>query len=337
VLHPETTSHDEDLTMTPRPRPHASGARGTTACSFGSRIAAALMTTCVFVAAGVPVVADGQRPLHAIHLGTLGSGISRATGVNDHGQVVGWSRSAEGVTHAFIWTAAAGMRDLGTLGGDFSSAVAINNSGLTIGDSRTADGLSHAVAWTAAAGAIDLVPQSACSTAVALNDTGMVVGWFNTSDAFCNTRSSHAFVWTAASGAIDIGTLGGAASYATAVNGQGMVVGGSTIPGDAATHAFAWSPARSMTDLGTIGGNFAEALAVNDAGMVTGAATIAGDTARHPFVWTDADGMIDLGRSGFPRGINNRGVVVGAFATVDGGACLFDFLSCDPHGPQRTG
>ena len=52
-------------------------------------------------------------------LGTLGGDYSDAYGINDAGQVVGWSYTAEGFGHAFITAAdGMGMRDLGTLGGN---------------------------------------------------------------------------------------------------------------------------------------------------------------------------------------------------------------------------
>jgi probable HAF family extracellular repeat protein len=63
-------------------------------------------------------------------LGTLGGNSSYALGINDSGQVAGYSYLADNVTiHAFIWSAAPGMVDLGTDGGADSRAWAINASG----------------------------------------------------------------------------------------------------------------------------------------------------------------------------------------------------------------
>lgn len=69
---------------------------------------------------------------------------------------------------------------------------------------------------------------------------------------------------------IDLGTLGGTTSNAYGINDSGMVVGSSTLPGDAATHAFAYS-GGAMIDLGTLpGGTNSTAYAVNRYGQIAG-------------------------------------------------------------------
>ncbi len=71
-----------------------------------------------------------------IDLGTLGGELSRAYGVNDVGQVVGYSERAPGgdrIFHAFLWQEGK-MIDLGAIGGfESSRADAVNNSGMVIG------------------------------------------------------------------------------------------------------------------------------------------------------------------------------------------------------------
>src|SRR5215207_10175943 len=50
-------------------------------------------------------------------LGTLGGTNSYAYGINDSGQVVGYSDTANSGPHAFLYDSTNGMKDLGTLGG----------------------------------------------------------------------------------------------------------------------------------------------------------------------------------------------------------------------------
>jgi probable HAF family extracellular repeat protein len=61
---------------------------------------------------------------------------SYATGINNHGAVVGYysGTATGGKERAFLWTAADGMKDLGALpGGDVSVAMAINDQGRVTG------------------------------------------------------------------------------------------------------------------------------------------------------------------------------------------------------------
>jgi probable HAF family extracellular repeat protein len=79
----------------------------------------------------------------AVHdLGTLGGNSSSASGINDRGQIVGFSTTASGDFHAFLYENGV-MTDLGTLpGSNFSVANGINNRGDVVGASG-----GHAVLW----------------------------------------------------------------------------------------------------------------------------------------------------------------------------------------------
>jgi probable HAF family extracellular repeat protein len=122
--------------------------------------------------------------------------------------------------------------------------------------------------------AVDLGSLGGQSYATAVNDSGQVVG-----------NGSHAFSWTQAGGMVDLGTLGGTASGAIAVNATGQVVGLSTLPGDGSFHAFSWTQEGGMVDLGTLGGTNSYAAAVNATGQVVGGSHIPGDSTQHAVLW----------------------------------------------------
>jgi probable HAF family extracellular repeat protein len=104
--------------------------------------------------------------------------VSRAIGVNDTDEVVGYSGPYYGYSHAFLWTAQDGMRDLGTLGGPYSFALGINSARQIVGYAATPSLVSHAVAWVDGA-IVDLgtVTPNHRAEATSINSQGQVVGW----------------------------------------------------------------------------------------------------------------------------------------------------------------
>ena len=77
-----------------------------------------------------------------------GNSYSLAAGINERGQIVGWSQSGSGPPHAVLWEQGR-MTDLGALAdAEQSRALAISNSGRVTGWSRSASGEIRAVVWS---------------------------------------------------------------------------------------------------------------------------------------------------------------------------------------------
>lgn len=82
-------------------------------------------------------------------IGTLGGLSAFAEGMNNRGELAGYSfRSEDFMPHAFVWSRKHGMRelkDLSTSSGSLASGI--NDRGHIAGTSRTQDGDFHAVVW----------------------------------------------------------------------------------------------------------------------------------------------------------------------------------------------
>jgi probable HAF family extracellular repeat protein len=113
----------------------------------------------------------------AVSLGTLGGHQSLAQGINDLGQIVGWSQLAGGSVRATLWQSGS-IIDLGSAG-DYSSATAINNKGQVVGSS-TGPANARAFMWDQGR-MINLgtLGQGGDSVAYDINDLGIVVGEYN--------------------------------------------------------------------------------------------------------------------------------------------------------------
>lgn len=252
-------------------------------------------------------------------LGSL-DGDSRASAINDRGQVVGESTP---IPHVFFWTAKDGMKDIGTLGG-WSKAYDINNRGEVVGSSLTNSSEAHAFFWTESKGVIDIGTLNGgnYSWGFGINDRSQVVGQSNIASGVY-----HAFFWTAEGGITDlhmIANLGGNWSGARDSNNRGQIVGwGETASGD--YHAVIWTAHGAIKDIGTFNGFYAYGQGINEHGEVVGYMSgIEGrPTAGHAlaFLWTKKDGMIDLGSLGgnsYSSKINDRGQVVGGSQVESG-------------------
>ena len=156
----------------------------------------------------------------ASDLGTLGGGpevvdyASAANGVNDLGQVVGWSATTRVVpagspVHAVIWNAGTGITDLGTLPGDTSSAaLKINLSGQVIGSSGNSiypfpfeqnlpfEVIGHPFVWSKTKGMRDLNNLIPANSGWVLNSVKDINFWGQIVGSGTHNGQTHGFLLT---------------------------------------------------------------------------------------------------------------------------------------------
>jgi probable HAF family extracellular repeat protein len=172
------------------------------------------------------------------------------------------------------------------------------------------------------------------SQAAGINDSGQVVGNSWTTDG-----SDRAFLSTGGN-LYDLGQIGGpgGASYAYAINNQGLITGQASGGIGGNYDAFLYSGSGPMTDLGDLGGS-SEAWAINNAGQIVGDSYLSDGITDDAFLYSGGDPITDLGgtmtdlNSLIPAGsgwqlvaaygINDNGDIVG-YGIYDGQTEAFE-------------
>jgi probable HAF family extracellular repeat protein len=172
----------------------------------------------------------------------LGVSGARATGVNNHGVVVGVTDELE--LNGFMWQNGV-LTQLPSPVPCCAGARDVNDAGRIAGTATASlFGVVEAVYWENG----EMFELGVEGEAIAVSEAGHIVGtmWVSASE-------SHAFLWH--EGVMtDLGTLGGSLGRACDVNDSAVVVGYSDVPGVGA-NPFIWENG-TMTQLPTLGGMF---------------------------------------------------------------------------------
>ncbi len=207
------------------------------------------------------------------NLGTLGGTQPHGSlgykevGINDAGQVVGFSRTAGGAIHAFVKSPGQNMVDLGNIPGSTENrAACINSQGIIGGWYRDNAFVYHACEWMKIGDVYQLtvLPEDIRSV-YGINAAGYLVG-----------GEYHAMVKTPGN-LVDLGTLpGGSQSTATGINDANTIVGFSLDSGYTPTACY-WTYSNGSFSAAAnllFGGYNSKAFAINNPGQVVGNTTI---------------------------------------------------------------
>lgn len=223
-------------------------------------------------------------------LGTLGKE-SRATAINNHGEIAGWAEVEGNVPHAVVWrngklvdvsppdalqTWVSGINDRGELVGYVNPAGP--GSGIFQPFLRHEGKLAL----------LRILPGYDYVETHGINSKGEFVGAGIRKKSDDKGLPAHAFLWS--NGKLqDLGTLGGVYSRAFGVNNADQVVGASFLP-DRRSRAFLWQNGR-MVELNRCirsnsGWDLSEARGINNKGQIVGVGVY--QEQRRAFILTPA-------------------------------------------------
>jgi probable HAF family extracellular repeat protein len=207
---------------------------------------------------------------------------SRAYGVNDAGQIVGYSNNDSAAVQPVIWqNSASAPTALGTFGGEHGMALGINASGAVVGWTEVEPENytdTRAFYWPGAGPIQDLGTLRADNTGIAvarsINDLNTIAG------AAANENSlREAFIKLSGGSMTGLGNLGGSVdglqSYSQDVNNTNEVVG-YAYTAQGLMRAFLYTQTDGLQDLNNLVGNLPvgvtlrRALGINDLGDIVG-------------------------------------------------------------------
>ena len=270
-------------------------------------------------------------------LGTLGGTQSFAYGINDSGQVVGYSwLTGDAGGDSFLYSNgkmislfplnshSQGILTVGPTGINNRGQIAsgIVNNGIyypAIFDIKTRE-----ITTLGSLGGVTSYGFNGVATSI--NNLGQAVGY-----SYIDNVNRHAFLYSDGM-MTDIGSFGGY-SGANAINNEGIIVGFSSDRYNGRAHAFLYTNGV-MTDLDPFGdSDFSSsesyAYDVNNLGQVVGEFLTADQSAFHAFLYSEGV-FTDLGSAGSPEtaafAINNQGQVVGTTLIPYDDVCFdYDF------------
>ena len=217
-------------------------------------LTASTAALCAFTFATARAHASGPQ-YTVTDLGTLGGSGGAAYGINNAGQVTGYSRIAgDAYFRATLWSAAP-PADLGApIAGTYSGGYGINADGDVAGYTYTADGYPRAARWFGGVGE-SLGTLSGpgytgydASYAFGINASDQVAGY----SVSAGGGSWLAVRWDGTT-AVALDSLGSYLSYGYAINDAGQVAGYGLLAGNGAFRAARWTGTTAEV-LGTLGG-----------------------------------------------------------------------------------
>jgi probable HAF family extracellular repeat protein len=249
-------------------------------------------------------------------------------GLNNRGEVVGYSLTVSGQTRAY-WYHGGTMTNLGLLSPShgLSMALDINESSVIVGVSTDVQHV-HPGPFVYSGGTMTLVGSLGGNYGLAqgINDAGQIVGISADSN-----NITHAFE-SAGGSMTDLGSFPGSFDYSNAfgINNLGAITGYSATAQDV-YEAFLYD-GGSLQPLGTLGGTRSRGFAINDSDQVVGASFV-DDIHERAFLWHNGS-LTDLGVTAGAvtsqaLDINNGGHVVGTLVLESSGALNRGFIYRD--------